>query len=260
MRLNKFVESINIKINETGILDSKEQENESMEQPFKEEAEDEKEVEEEHEENPVETKEKVQHVSPRTPSRRVQKNHPSDQIIRNKDAGVETRRRIRSPEQTHLALLSTIEPDCFEEANKDEFWNKAMDEELDQIEKNDTWELVPRPKNKNLIDTKWVFRNKLNENRHVTWNKGRLVCKGYSHIEEIDFEETFFPVSRMEEINFLLSYACSKNITVYHMDVKSTFLNGELEEEVYIEQPKGCQLLENVYYVYKIKKALYGIK
>jgi hypothetical protein len=60
-------------------------------------------------------------------------------------------------------LLSTIEPNCFEEASKDEFWNKAMDEELDQIEKNDIWELVQRPKNKNLIDTKWVFRNKLNE-------------------------------------------------------------------------------------------------
>jgi hypothetical protein len=89
------------------------------------------------------------------------KNHPSDHIIENKYSGVETRRKICSPEQTHLALLSTIEPNCFEEDKKDEFWNKAMDEELDQIEKNDTWELVPRPNNKNVIDTKWVFKNKL---------------------------------------------------------------------------------------------------
>jgi hypothetical protein len=96
------------------------------------------EEEEEDEENPTEAEEQVQQVSPKTPSKRVQKNHPSDQIIRNKDAGVETRRKIHSLEQTHLALLSTIEPNCFEEANKDEFWNKAMDEELDQIEKNDT--------------------------------------------------------------------------------------------------------------------------
>jgi hypothetical protein len=66
-----------------------------------------------------------------------------------------------------------------------------MDEELDQIEKNDTWELVPRPKNKNVIDTKWVFRNKLNEYGQVTRNKARLVCKGYAQIEGIDFEETF---------------------------------------------------------------------
>ena len=77
-------------------------------------------------------------MSPKTPSKQVQKNHPSDQIIGNNDVGVETRKRIHSPKQTHLTLLYTIEPNCFEEANKDEFWNKAMDEKLDQIEKNDT--------------------------------------------------------------------------------------------------------------------------
>jgi hypothetical protein len=259
LRLNKVVERINVTIDETDRPKSKE-ENESMKQPLEEEAEDEKEVEEEDEENPTEVEEKVQQVSPKTPNKRVQKNHPSDQIIRNKDAGVETRRRIRSPEQTHLALLSTIEPNCFEEANKDEFWNKAMDEELDQIEKNDTWELVPRPKNKNVIDTKWVFRNKLNEDGQVTRNKARLVCKGYAQIEGIDFEETFSPVAKMEAIYFLLAYACSKNVKVYQMDVKSSFLNGELEEEVYIEQPEGFQLSENTDYVCKLKKALYGLK
>jgi hypothetical protein len=128
--------------------------------------------------------EKVQEVPPKTPSKRVQKNHPSDQIIGNKDTGVETRRRICSLEQTHLSLSSTIEPKFFEEANKDGFWNKAMDEEFDQIEKNDTWELVPRPNNKNVIGTKWVFINKLNEDGHVTRNKDRLVCKGYTQVEE----------------------------------------------------------------------------
>jgi hypothetical protein len=135
-----------------------------------------------------------------------------------------------------------------------------MDEELDQIEKNDTWELVPRPKNKNVIDTKWVFGNKLNEDGKVTSNKPRLVCKGYAQIEGIDFEETFAPFARMEAICLLLAYACSKNVTVYHMDIKSTFLNGELEEEVYIEQPEGFQLSENTYYVCKLKKVLYGLK
>jgi hypothetical protein len=154
-------------------------------------------------------------VPPKTPSRRVQKNHPSDQIIGNKDARVETRRRIHSPEKMHLALTSTIEPTCFEEASKDEFWNKAMDEELDQIEKNDTWELVLRPKDKNVIDAKWVYRNKLNEYGKVTRNKSRLVCKGYAQVERIEFEETFSPDARMEEIRLLLAYACSKNIKVY---------------------------------------------
>jgi hypothetical protein len=215
----------------------------------KKKQEDEKEVEEEDEENLTEVEEQVQQVPPKTPSRRVQKNHPSDQIIGNKDTGVETRRRICSLEQTHLALTSTIEPTYFEEANKDEFWNKAMDEELDQIEKNDTWELVPRPKDKNVISTKWVYRNKLNEDGQVTRNKARLVCKGYAQVEGIDFEETFSPVARMEAIRFLLAYACSKNIKVYQMDIKSSFLNGELEEEVYIEQPEGFQLSENADYV-----------
>jgi hypothetical protein len=74
-----------------------------------------------------------------------------------------------------------------------------MDEELDKIEKNDTWELVPRPKDKNVIDTKWVYRNKLNEYGHVTRNKSRLVCKGYAQVEGIEFEETFSPVAEWKQ-------------------------------------------------------------
>jgi hypothetical protein len=120
--------------------------------------------------------------------------------------------------------------------------------------------LVPRPKNKNVIDTKWVFRKKLNEDGQVTRNKARLVCKGYAHIKGIEFEETFSPVAKMEAIYFLLAYACSKNVKVYQMDVKSAFLNGELEEEVYIEQPEGFYLSKNTDYVCKLKKALYGLK
>ena len=100
----------------------------------------------------------------------------------------------------HLALSSMIEPNSFEAANKDEFWNKAMDEELDQIEKTDTWELVPRPNSKYVIGTKWVFRNKLNEDGNITRNKDRLVYKGYAQVEGIDFEETFSPIAKMEAI------------------------------------------------------------
>jgi hypothetical protein len=87
-----------------------------------------------------------------------------------------------------------------------------------------------------------------------------LVCKRYAQIEEIDFEETFAPVARMEAIRFLLAYACSKNVKVYQIDIKSSFLNGELGEEVYIEQPEGFQLSENIDYVCKLKNALYGLK
>jgi hypothetical protein len=87
-----------------------------------------------------------------------------------------------------------------------------------------------------------------------------LVCKGYAQIEGINFEETYAPVARMEAIRLLLAYACSKNVKVYQMDVKPSFLNGELEEAVYIEQPEGFQLSENTDYVCKLKKALYGLK
>ena len=110
-----------------------------------------------------------------------------------------------------------------------------MDEELDQIEMNQTWELVPKPKNKNVIGTKWVFRNKLNEYEKVIRNKVRLVCKGYAQVEGIDFEETFAPMARLEAIHMFLTLAVYKNFKVYQMDVKSTFLNGNLDEEVYIE-------------------------
>jgi hypothetical protein len=93
-----------------------------------------------------------------------------------------------------------MEPKKIEEANKNEFWRKAMDEELDKIEKNDIWKIVPRPMYKNMIDTNWVFINKLNKDGHVTKNKARLVCKGYTQVEGIEFEEMFAPISIMEAI------------------------------------------------------------
>ena len=94
----------------------------------------------------------------------------------------------------------------------------------------------------------------MNEEGQVIRNKARLVCKGYSQIEGIDFEETFAPVARMESIRMFLAFACSKGIKIYQMDVKSAFLNGELKEEVYMEQPEGKD------FVCKLKKALYGLK
>jgi hypothetical protein len=150
----------------------------------------------------------------------VQKNHPPEEIIGNKYVVVEIRRRIPSPQQRHIALLSIVEPRSLEESINNEHWVKDIDKELDHIEKNDTWELVTRPKNKNVVGTKWVLRNKLIEDGNVTKNKVRLVCRGYSQIEGVDLEETFSTVSRMEAIRLILAHACSKIIMVYHMDVK----------------------------------------
>ena len=99
-----------------------------------------------------------------------------------------------------------------------------MDEELDQIEKNDTWELVPRPHDKNVIGTKWIFKNKLNENVEVIRNKARLVWKGYAQQEGIDFEETFALVARLEAIRMFLALSSFQKFKVYQMDVKSALM------------------------------------
>ena len=133
------------------------------------------------------------------------------------------------------SLLSQVEPKNVAEAAKDESWIKAMNEELDQIKKNQTWKLVPRPSQKNVIGTKWLFKNKLDENRKIIRNKARLICKGYAQIEGIDFDETFAPVPRLESIRMFLALAVYKSFKIYQIDVKSAFLNENLEEEVYIE-------------------------
>eukprot|EP00253_Pinus_taeda_P004170 PITA_04170 len=135
-----------------------------------------------------------------------------------------------------------------------------MDEELEQIKKNNTWELVPRPTYKNVIGTKWVFKNKLNENGEVVRNKEILVCKGYAQQEGIDFEETFSPVARLEAIRMFLTLSSFQKFKVFQMDIKYAFLNVDLNEEVYIEQPDGFILGNDPNLVCRLKKALYGLK
>ncbi|KAK2398040.1 putative mitochondrial protein [Trifolium repens] len=185
--------------------------------------------------------------------------HPEDLILGNK----ESPRKTRSDYQQHdslLGLISMIEPKNIDEALSDDGWIVAMQDELNQFQRNDVWDLVPRPTHKNIIGTKWVFRNKLNEQGKVVRNKARLVAQGYSQQEGIDFTETFAPVARLEAIRLLLSYAVNNGITLYQMDVKSAFLNGVISEEVYVKQPPGFEDLKNPDYVYKLKKSLYGLK
>ena len=98
-----------------------------------------------------------------------------------------------------------------------------MQEELNQFERNEFWELVPRPNDQSVIGTKWVYRNKMNENGIIIRNKARLVAQGYNQQEGIDYEETFAPVARLEVIRMLLAFACQKNFILYQMDVKSAF-------------------------------------
>ncbi|GKD89693.1 retrovirus-related pol polyprotein from transposon TNT 1-94 [Tanacetum coccineum] len=111
-----------------------------------------------------------------------------------------------------------------------------------------------------IIGTKWVFRNKLDENDIVSRNKARLVAQCYNQQEGIDYDETYAPVARLESIRILLAYACALDFKLFQMDVKSAFLNGFINEEVYVAQPPGFIDFKKPDHVYKLKKALYGLK
>ena len=190
---------------------------------------------------------------------RVPKHHSLDQVIGEVTQGVTTRNSLRNA-CNHLAFVSQIEPQNINDALNDEHWSIAMQEELNQFERNEVWELVPRPKNQQIIGTKWVFRNKLDESGIIVRNKARLVAKGYNQEEGIDYEETYAPVARLEAIRMLLAFSSIMDFKLYQMDVKSAFLNGYIQEEVYVEQPPGFENYENPDFVYKLKKALYGLK
>ena len=159
-----------------------------------------------------------------------------------------------------IGLLSLIEPTTVDEALSDDGWILAMQEELIQFQRNHVWDMVPKPQKKNIIGTKWVFRDKMNEQGQVVRNKARLVSQGYSQQEDIDYTEPFAPVARLEEIRLLLSYAVNHGIILYQMDVKSAFLNGVISEEVFVNQPPCFQDLKYLDHVYKLKKSLYGLK
>nr|GEX41733.1 copia protein [Tanacetum cinerariifolium] len=135
-----------------------------------------------------------------------------------------------------------------------------MQEELDQFARLKVWRLVPRPEGKSVIKTKWIFKNKKDESNLVIRNKVRLVAVGYSQQEWIDYDETFAPIARIEAIRLFLAYAAHKDFTVYQMDVKTTFLNGILKEEVYVSQPPGFVSKQYPDHVYALDKALYGLK
>jgi hypothetical protein len=155
--------------------------------------------------------------------------------------------------------VSSIEPYRVEDALRDLDWVLAMQEELNNFTRNEVWYLVPHP-NQNVVGTKWVFRNKQDEHGVVTRNKGRLVAKGCSQVEGLDFDETYAPVARLESIHILLAYATYHGFKLYQMDVKSAFLNGPIKEEVYVEKPPGFEDSEYPNHVYKLSKALYGLK
>ncbi|GJT77504.1 retrovirus-related pol polyprotein from transposon TNT 1-94 [Tanacetum coccineum] len=158
------------------------------------------------------------------------RNHPLENVIGNLN---QRTLRLQAQNQSNFyCFISTIEPKNVNEVLGYESWIVAMQEELNQFIANDVWELVPQPKNMTIIGTKWVFRNKLDENGIVSRNKARLVAQGYNQQEGIDYDETYAPVARLESIRILLAYACTLDFKLFKMDVKSVFLNGFINEEI----------------------------
>ncbi|GJU53832.1 putative ribonuclease H-like domain-containing protein [Tanacetum coccineum] len=156
-------------------------------------------------------------------------------------------------------FLSQHEPTKISQALDDESWVEAMQEELLQFKIQKVWTLVDLPSGKKAIGTKWVYRNKKDERGIVVRNKARLVAQGYKQEEGIDYDEVFAPVARVEAIRLFLAFASFMNFPVYQMDVKSAFLYGTIEEEVYVCQPPGFVDPEFPEKVYKVEKALYGL-
>ncbi|GKA13623.1 retrovirus-related pol polyprotein from transposon TNT 1-94 [Tanacetum coccineum] len=158
------------------------------------------------------------------------------------------------------SVLSKVKPKNFKSAATEDCWFQAMQEEIHEFDRLDVWELVPPPDSAMIIALKWIYKMKLDEYGDVLKNKARLIAKRFRQEEGLDFEESFTSVARLEAIRIFIANAASKNMTVYQMDVKTAFLNGELKEEVYVHQPEGFVDPERPHHVYRLKKALYGLK
>nr|GEZ85970.1 Gag-Pol polyprotein [Tanacetum cinerariifolium] len=178
------------------------------------------------------------------------------------DQGETSSRHLESDGKMCMFALtvSRNEPKNIKESMADSAWIKLMQEELHQFDRLDVWELVDRPLCKNVINMKWLWKNKRDKENTVIRNKSHLVAKGYAQKEGVDFEELFAPVARLEAVQLFIVYAAHKSCTIYQMDVKTTFLYGPLKEEVYVNQPDRFVDPYHPDKVYHLKKALYGLK
>ncbi|GJS56463.1 ribonuclease H-like domain-containing protein [Tanacetum coccineum] len=224
--------------------------------------------------------ETVVNVSP-IPTSRIHSTHPKELILGDPNSAVQTRSKVNTSSGAHAfvsylqkqkrtnhkdfhhclfaCFLSQHEPKKISEALEDESWVDAMQEELLQFEIQKVWVLVDLPYGKKAIGTKWVYRNKKDERGVVVRNKARLVAQGHRQEEGIDYDEVFAPVARLEAIRIFLAFASYMGFIVYQMDVKSAFLYGKIDEEVYVSQPPGFLDPKYPQKVYKVVKALYGL-
>ncbi|GJV03261.1 putative ribonuclease H-like domain-containing protein [Tanacetum coccineum] len=184
-------------------------------------------------------------------TKRINTIHPQSLIIGDPTSAVQTRSKVNK--------TTTFEPRSVAQALKDPSWVDAMQEEMQQFKFQNVWVLVDLPKGKYAIGTKWILKNKRDARGIVVRNKARLVAQGHRQEEGIDYDEVFAPVARIEAIRLFLAFASYMGFMVYQMDVKSAFLYGRIDEEVYVTQPKGFVDPQHPKKVYKVVKALYGL-
>ncbi len=159
-----------------------------------------------------------------------------------------------------MSKLIDAEPATFEEAISQQVWKDAMIEEYDSIMKNDVWDVVPRPKGKPVVSSKWIYKIKHSTDGRIEKYKARFVARGFSQAQGVDYDETFAPVARYSTIRSILALSAMMGWKLHQMDVKTAFLNGKIEEEVYIQQPLGFEIHGKESHVCRLKKALYGLK
>jgi hypothetical protein len=168
--------------------------------------------------------------------------------------------KIFSIYATCMTQILDEEPTTFEEAVQKKQWKEAMTKEHESIMKNDVWEIVPRPKEKLVVTSIWVYNIKHATDGSVEKYKSRFIARGFSQKEGEDYDKTFSPVARYTSIRAIMSLAASMGWSLHKMDVKKTFLNGEIEEEVYIEQPQGFEVHSRDTHACRLKKSLYVLK
>ncbi|GJT58511.1 retrovirus-related pol polyprotein from transposon TNT 1-94 [Tanacetum coccineum] len=190
------------------------------------------------------------------------KDHPIANMIGDPSRSVSNRKQLKNDAMWCYfdAFLTSVEPKNFKQAMTKPSWIDAIQEEINEFQILQVWELVSCPDKVMLIKLKWIYKVKTDEFGGVLKNKARLVSQGFRQKEGINFEESFAPVARIEAIRIFVANAANKNMTIFQMDIKMAFLNGELKEEVYVSQPEGFVDQEYPSHVYKLKKALYSLK
>ena len=174
--------------------------------------------------------------------------------------------RIKKPKNfgpDFISFMTIGEPQTYKEAITSPetlSWKEAINSEVESILQNHTWELVDLPPGSKPIGCKWIFKRKLKADGSVDKYKARLVAKGYRQKEGLDYFDTYSPVSRITSIRMLIAIASLNNMEIHQMDVKTAFLNGELDEEIYMEQPEGFVVQGQENKVCKLVKSLYGLK